>query len=374
MRIMNSNITMASAHSASESYARTETLRIQKGNTLTTLTTDERGGVRLDEKRAMNDGRAALAFDALELSDDFKAQIQQQAQQTQQAGAVEPEDDVLFALSDKDRQKIEMLQQFIKAMTGKEIKFILPERIKKEQGGRSLQLQLQGTAAGSSQARVGWGRAYDRHIEYREEEKMAFNAQGTFQTADGKSVNFAIQMTMSRAFAASEHISIRAGDAIDPLVINFDGKAAELTERNVSFDIDLNGSADRIAFVKPGSGFLALDRNNDGTINDGSELFGPNSGNGFAELAAFDSDNNNWIDENDPIFEKLRIWSKDEAGNDYLFALGQKGVGAIYLGSVATGFTIKNSSNEALGQVQQSGIFVKENGQVGTVQQIDLVI
>lgn len=64
--------------------------------------------------------------------------------------------------------------------------------------------------------------------------------------------------------------------------------AASLTERDFAFDIDLDGHADQIAFVGTGSGFLALDRNGDGEINDGSELFGPESGDGFAELAAYD--------------------------------------------------------------------------------------
>lgn len=64
---------------------------------------------------------------------------------------------------------------------------------------------------------------------------------------------------------------------------------------------------------------MALDVNYDGIINDGRELFGPRTGNGFLELAEFDIDGNNWIDENDPIFEKLRIWTLDEKGNEVIY-------------------------------------------------------
>jgi hypothetical protein len=45
----------------------------------------------------------------------------------------------------------------------------------------------------------------------------------------------------------------------------------------------------------------------DGRVNDGRELFGPRTGDGFAELAAYDDDGNNWIDENDGIHDNLSI-------------------------------------------------------------------
>lgn len=51
--------------------------------------------------------------------------------------------------------------------------------------------------------------------------------------------------------------------------------------------------------VRPGGVFLALDKNGDSVINDGKELFGAATGQGFKELAIYDSDKNYWIDEND---------------------------------------------------------------------------
>ena len=90
--------------------------------------------------------------------------------------------------------------------------------------------------------------------------------------------------------------------------------------------------ATRISFVGPGSGFLALDQNGDGTVNDGSGLFGARTGNGFHELAAYDDDGNGWIDEGDSVYVGLRIWEKDAEGNDRLMALGKRGLGAIFLG------------------------------------------
>lgn len=117
-----------------------------------------------------------------------------------------------------------------------------------------------------------------------------------------------------------------------------------------------------------------MDKNNDNKVNNGKELFGPQTGKGFQELSEYDSDNNGWIDENDDIFDKLRIWTKDSEGNDQLFALGQKGIGAIYLGNVDTSFDIKDSLNQMNGRIQKTGLFLKECGTVGTIQHIDLAL
>ena len=77
-------------------------------------------------------------------------------------------------------------------------------------------------------------------------------------------------------------------------------------------------------------------------------------------------DGNGWIDENDEIFNHLRIWTKDAAGNDKLVALGVAGVGAIYLGHVASKFSLnseKDNSTNAV--VRESVLFLHENGQAG---------
>ena len=149
---------------------------------------------------------------------------------------------------------------------------------------------------------------------------------------------------------------------------------SQLTTTKFSFDIDSDGQNDQIAFVTPDSGFVALDRNGDGVVNDGSELFGAASGNGFAELARYDQDGNHWIDENDAVWAQLRIWSKDAAGNDRLDTLAARNVGALYLGNTATPFQLKDQANATLGVIRSSSIYLQENGTAGTLQQLDLVV
>jgi len=109
-------------------------------------------------------------------------------------------------------------------------------------------------------------------------------------------------------------------------------------------------------------------------INDGSELFGTQSGNGFADLAKYHEDGNGWIDENDAIWDKLLIWTKDEDGNDKLYHLSEAGVGAVCLQNAGTEFSLNSmKDNHTNGVIRNTGIFLYENGNIGTVQHLDLV-
>ncbi len=210
-----------------------------------------------------------------------------------------------------------------------------------------------------------------------ETEMTAFSTTGVVQTADGRSIGFNVQVEMSRSFLeANEYIT---EDTIrimsDPLVINLDTNVASVTDQKFLFDLDADGILDEISFAGEGSGFLALDKNGDGKINDGTELFGTRSGNGFADLAVYDEDGNGWIDENDSIFDKLMVWTKDATGHDKLVSIGKAGVGAIYLGSASTDFTLRGEENGAVnGQIRRSGVYLKESGEAGTIQHVDLAL
>ncbi len=228
-----------------------------------------------------------------------------------------------------------------------------------------------------AEPRQGYGIEYDRRESYYESEKTKFSAKGVVKTSDGETFSFNIKLSLSREFMIERNISVRIGDAVrlqDPLVINFGGTSAQLTSTKFSFDLNADGKTEHISSVGPNSGFLAIDRNSDSKINDGGELFGPKTGRGFQELAVYDSDHNNWIDENDPIYDKLLIWFKEPGGKESLVSLKQKEVGAIYLGYQSTKFDLNNSQNEMLGQLNSSGIYLNENGSAGTIQQVDLTM
>jgi len=224
-------------------------------------------------------------------------------------------------------------------------------------------------------ASAGYGVEYDRHESYSEAEQTTFSANGTVTTADGREIKFDLKLSMSRQYHEESDISLRLGDAarqIDPLVLNFAGNAAQLTDQRFAFDLNADGSTENINFLAPGSGFLAFDRNGDGKINNGSELFGPTSGDGFQELAALDGDQNGWIDENDAAFNQLSLWTPDKTDKEMHLSLSAAGIGAIALSRIATPFDLKTNANELLGQIRTSGIFLHEAGTAGTIQQIDL--
>lgn len=214
------------------------------------------------------------------------------------------------------------------------------------------------------------------NISYAEQEQTSFHTQGKVVTKDGREIDFGIDMQMSRSFAEYYERRQTAVEKTfcDPLVINLDTDIAQLSDQKFMFDIDNDGILDRISQLSAGSGYLALDKNGDGRINDGGELFGTQSGNGFADLAAYDDDGDGWIDEDDEIFDRLVIWAKDENGKDKLYHLKEKGIGAICLSSAATEFALKSGqTNETNGMIRRTGMFLFENGKAGTVQHVDLV-
>ena len=215
---------------------------------------------------------------------------------------------------------------------------------------------------------------YTSYFVHHEDESVSFDAKGSVVTADGRSIDFNIELSMSRSFteATAEYVDFDQPLLCDPLVINLDAEAADVSDQKFLFDLDMDGEEEEISYLAGGSGFLALDKNEDGIINDGSELFGVSSGNGFSDLAEYDTDKNGWIDEADEIFSKLKIWFKDENGNDRLLSLKDTGVGALCLNSAATHFSLNDASNNTNAVIRRTGLFLYENGETGTMQQLDL--
>jgi hypothetical protein len=215
--------------------------------------------------------------------------------------------------------------------------------------------------------------SFELSATYVEAEALNFSTTAYVKSGD-REIAFELNVSLSRSFV--QQINISMGDVKafqDPLILDFSGSFASLSSKTFAFDIDSDGKEDQISMLNQGSGFLALDKNSNSVIDNGSELFGAKSGNGFGELRAYDDDKNGWIDENDKIFNKLRIWKKSQS-NDELIALGQAGIGAIFLGDISTPFELKTLSNEQLGAMRKSSFFLFENGQAGVISQIDLAV
>ena len=209
---------------------------------------------------------------------------------------------------------------------------------------------------------------------YYEEETTSFSALGQVSTEDGRTIDFNIELTMSRSFMQTTRTSLPSlmGAFLDPLMINTGASISRMSDQKFLFDLDCDGTEEWISLPGKGSGFLSLDQNGDGIINDGSELFGTKSGNGFTDLMEYDSDGNGWIDENDEIFSKLRVWYKDENGKDVLMDLKEADIGAIYLGAQDTDFSLMGSDFSKDALIRATGFFLRESGGTGTIQDVDL--
>ncbi|MBQ3899533.1 MAG: hypothetical protein II741_06800 [Lachnospiraceae bacterium] len=229
-------------------------------------------------------------------------------------------------------------------------------------------------SAGASQAPV---KVYEYTALdcYTEEENTSFSAEGKVVCGDGREISFNINVSMSRRFVAETGVSLGTGfvRTCDPLVISLDGNPAGVSDQTFRFDIEGDGETDTIGRLRSGCGYLALDKNEDGVINDGKELFGTSSGDGFKDLAEYDSDGNGWIDEDDEIWQKLKIWVMDEKGESKLYSLAESGVGALYLKNVETQFSDTDDLNSAKSFIRSSGLFLYENGMTGMLQHLDLV-
>lgn len=212
------------------------------------------------------------------------------------------------------------------------------------------------------------------HNSYSETEETGFHASGKACTEDGRTIEFNVNILMSRSYMEYMNVSIPTmADALcDPLVVNIGSDTADVRDQTFKFDLDSDGKEDEISVLGKGSGFLALDKNGDGKINDGSELFGTNSGDGFGDLREYDSDGNGWIDENDDVFSKLKVWCKDENGKDILMNLKGADIGAIYLGEQQTEFSLGGVDGYRDGVIRSTGVFLRESTGAGTIQHVDL--
>lgn len=214
--------------------------------------------------------------------------------------------------------------------------------------------------------RPRWQITQTEHIS--ETERCEFAASGKVCLADGSTRQFDLGYTLQRSEEITRTVS---RTLIDPLVVDGAAPRAALSDASVDFDLDSDGKLERMRLPGAGSAFLFLDRNHNGRADNGSELFGPETGNGFAELARLDSDRNGWIDEGDPAFADLRLWQGMEEDRQLVRRLDEAGVGALATLAAETPFALKEHG-EQVGQMRSSSVWLGETGGAGVVRQIDV--
>lgn len=204
-----------------------------------------------------------------------------------------------------------------------------------------------------------------REWSYRYEAVSA-DFSGTVALDDGSSFSWSMQFAMSyEEFSYSERTEQQMKD---PLVMSFNDRPAELNGQSTAFH--LTDNAKRIQQLVAGQYYLAKDSNNNGTVDSGSELFGPTTGSGFTELAALDEDQNGLIDNHDTAWQNLWLWRPETKA---LYSLKEMGVTALSIDSIATPFHLRHKG-EIQGRLERSSIFITEDKDVGLLQQIDLKV
>ncbi len=190
---------------------------------------------------------------------------------------------------------------------------------------------------------------------------------GELQLQDGSSIGFAFDFSMAVSWA---RFSYTEQPLQDPLVVSLSGNPVALNGNSTEFDLLSNGSKVKLPQLAAQQYYLAYDRNQDRQVNNGSELFGPRTGQGFAELAEFDDNGNGFIDPGDDIWQYLYLWRPEHS----LLSMQQAQLGAFSVSSAATPMPLLDQAQQKTGEIQRSGLAFTDNARPVLVQQIDIVV
>ncbi|MCX7086904.1 MAG: hypothetical protein NTV00_02500 [Methylococcales bacterium] len=165
---------------------------------------------------------------------------------------------------------------------------------------------------------------------------------------------------------------------IDPLILDLDGDGLETsgfsTTAPIYFDLDANGVKEGTGWVLADDGLLALDRNGNGVIDNGTELFGDhtplasggNAVDGFAALTQEDTNQNGKVEAGDAHFNSLMIWrdlNQDGISQaNELFTLASQNIAAINVTQIAHSQLLSNGN-----QLADLGSYTKLDGNISTL-------
>jgi len=159
---------------------------------------------------------------------------------------------------------------------------------------------------------------------------------------------------------------------VDPLVLDLDGKGIQLTEagKGAIFDVTADGKLDSTAWVKGNTALLTYDRNGNGVVDNGSELFGDQNGaaHGFEELGKYDANGDRKITILDPIFKALKLYrdlnGDGKMSKNEFSSLSELGIKALNLNFMRTSADINGNS------LILNGSFEREDGSTGQLADV----
>ena len=167
----------------------------------------------------------------------------------------------------------------------------------------------------------------------------------------------------------------------DPLTLDLDGDGLETVgidpANPILFDHDGDGISNATGWIKPDDGFLVMDRNGNGLIDNGTELFGDSTpayaggktADGFAALAQEDTNHDGLVNASDANWNELRVWQ--DANSDgisqegELHTLEELGIAGFHTAKTENSKRLANGN-----EIADLGSYIKSDGSEGAVGQI----
>ena len=162
-----------------------------------------------------------------------------------------------------------------------------------------------------------------------------------------------------------------------PLVLDLNGDGVTSTfisETSTYFDLDNDGMRERTGWAQSSDGLLTLDKNRDGIINDGNELFGNNTilkngtkaANGFEALKEYDENRDGVIDTKDNIYNTLKLWQ--DTNSDGITDTGEfHTLSELGVASINLGYSTNTDTLEERNAINQTSIFTTTDGEAKTI-------
>ena len=209
--------------------------------------------------------------------------------------------------------------------------------------------------------------SHEQHLNYQVQGKFNINEQEL-------SLNYNLSLSSERN--SYSKIETSAAALKDPLLVQFGAQGLGKIKGQKSFAINQDNILDNLPIFSGDVGYLVYDKNNNQQADDGSELFGPKTGQGFVELAQLDSNKNGFIDTEDEQFEQLYLWqpSDDNSPTEQWLSLKDAKIQAISLSAISTPFDFFDQQGEIQAQLRQSSFAISESGLGRGVHQVDVRI
>jgi len=207
------------------------------------------------------------------------------------------------------------------------------------------------------------------------EQQLNYQVQGKFNINDNElSLNYNFALSSKRT--SYSKIEMSAAALKDPLIVQFGSQGLGDIKGQKDFAINQDDTLDNLPIFSGDVGYLVYDKNNNQQADNGSELFGPKTGQGFAELALLDSNKNGFIDAEDQQFEQLFLWqpSDEDEQTAQWISLKDAKIQAISLSAINTPFDFYDQHGQIQAQLRQSSFAISDDGYGRGVHQVDVRI